>query len=405
MSTENFIRKILVEIINGQYSFISNKKEQKYLIRNSKLNFNQYITLQQRGGNICGFYSLFNMIYFTRFLKTKNPIYLNKMNNNFKFWKFYIKSLNYLLNNLTLQKPALKSLISNGPLERYQLRFLIKNNKKIISSLNDDNNYQVSILDFFFFFLRFNGTKTEAINFQNGINNFLTNSNKKKILIIILGIVNHWNLLFIERDINNNNNYYFLDSRNCNEKFNVDYENSESNEMKKIINEFINNSKLYSHQNPTDWWIQCLPIWIKDMNVSLEFLFEISKGKINLFDIIINEVFSIFVSSFEESTFIDLNDNINYNNDDIINKILLFMKSIYPPLLFEGEIYRYFNDFQYKNINKIKCWEKFIKIMNIFKIVISIKEKSEDENIKEKLNKYLFFIQYFIDINQQNKTL
>ena len=152
MSTENFIRKILVEIINGQYSFISNKKEQKYLIRNSKLNFNQYITLQQRGGNICGFYSLFNMIYFTRFLKTKNPIYLNKMNNNFKFWKFYIKSLNYLLNNLTLQKPALKSLISNGPLERYQLRFLIKNNKKIISSLNDDNNYQVSILDFFFFF-------------------------------------------------------------------------------------------------------------------------------------------------------------------------------------------------------------------------------------------------------------
>ena len=348
MSTENFIRKILVEIINGQYSFISNKKEQKYLIRNSKLNFTQYITLQQRGGNICGFYSLFNMIYFTRFLKTKNPIYLNKMNNNFKFWRFYIKSLNYLLNNLTLQKSALKSLISNGPLERYQLRFLIKNNKKIISSLNNDNDYQVSILEFFYGFGRFNGTKTEAINFQNGINNFLTNSNKKKILIIILGIVNHWNLLFIERDINNNNNYYFLDSRNCNEKFNVDYENSESKEMKKIINEFINNSKMYSHQNPTDWWIQCLPIWIKDMNVSLEFLFEISKGKINLFDIIINEVFSIFVSSFEESTFIDLNDNINFNNDDIINKILLFMKSSYPPLLFEGEIYRYFNDFQYK---------------------------------------------------------
>ena len=115
------------------------------------------------------------MIYFTRFLKTKNPIYLNKMNNNFKFWRFYIKSLNYLLNNLTLQKSALKSLISNGPLERYQLRFLIKNNKKIIASLNNDNDYQVSILEFFYGFGRFNGTKTEAINFQNGINNFLTN--------------------------------------------------------------------------------------------------------------------------------------------------------------------------------------------------------------------------------------
>jgi hypothetical protein len=57
------------------------------------------------------------MLNFTKYLKTKNKIYIDNMNNNWKFYKFYYKTLNYILNNMQLQNSAIKSLIKNGPLD------------------------------------------------------------------------------------------------------------------------------------------------------------------------------------------------------------------------------------------------------------------------------------------------
>ena len=180
MADEIFIKEILENIIKEKYTYITRKKMDNLQIKTEKLTLKQYYTFQQYEGNICGFHSLFNMLNFIKFLKTQNHLYIDKMNNNWKFYTFYYKTLKYILNNMQLQKSAIKSLIKNGPLERYQFKFLISNNKKILSVLNNDENYDISILQFFYGFNRFNGTINEAINFQNGINNFLNNNKKKK---------------------------------------------------------------------------------------------------------------------------------------------------------------------------------------------------------------------------------
>ena len=398
MADEIFIKEILENIIKEKYTYITRKKMDNLQIKTERLTLKQYYTFQQYEGNICGFHSLFNMLNFIKFLKTQNHLYIDKMNNNWKFYTFYYKTLKYILNNMQLQKSAIKSLIKNGPLERYQFKFLISNNKKILSVLNNDENYDISILQFFYGFNRFNGTINEAINFQNGINNFLNKNNKKKILIIILGIVNHWNLFIIERDINNNNKYYFLDSRNYFNIFNIDYENPESDSMKKVINCYIENCKIKNNRNPSSWSIDCFKVWIKDMNKSLEIIFDILNKKINLFDIIINEIFDIFVISFKESTFFNLDNDINLNCNENIEKVFSFMKTNYPPSLFEGEIYLYFINFKYESLNKIISWNKFIKILNTFNYVIKYKEKSKnDDETNELLNKYKILIKYFLD--------
>ena len=370
MIDEIFIKEILENIIKEKYTYITRKKMDNLQIKTEKLTLKQYYTFQQYEGNICGFHSLFNMLNFIKFLKTQNHLYIDKMNNNWKFYSFYYKTLKYILNNMQLQKSAIKSLIKNGPLERYQFKFLISNNKKILSVLNNDENYDISILQFFYGFNRFNGTINEAINFQNGINNFKKKKKKKKILIVILGIVNHWNLFIIERDIN----------------------------MKKVINCYIENCKIKNNRNPSSWSIDCFKVWIKDMNKSLEIIFDILNKKINLFDIIINEICDIFVNSFKESTFFNLDNDINLNCNENIEKVFSFMKTNYPPSLFEGEIYLYFINFKYESLNKIISWNKFIKILNTFNYVIKYKEKSKnDDETNELLNKYKILIKYFLD--------
>ena len=398
MADKSFIKEILENIINEKYTYITKVKMDSLQIKTKQLTLKQYYTLNQSEGNFCGFHSLFNMLNFIKFLKTKNRVYIDKMNNNWKFYKFYFKTLNYILNNMQLQKSAIKSLITRGPLERYQFKFLISNNKKIISQLSSDENYDISILQFFYGFNRFNGTINEAINFQNGINNFLNNNNKKKILIIILGIVNHWNLLVIERNIDNINKYYFLDSRNYFTIFNIDYENFESESMKEIVNYYIGNCKTRNNRNPSSWSINCFKVWIKDMNKSLEIIFDILNQKMNLFDMIINENVDIFINSFEETTLFNLDNDINLKCNENIEKVFSFMKNNYLPSLFEGEIYLYFIQFQYKSLNKIISWNKFIKILMAFNYVITYKEKSKnDDETNELLNKYKILIKYFLD--------
>ena len=398
MADKSFIKEILENIINEKYTYNTKLKIDSLQIKTKKFTLKQYYTLNQSEGNFCGFHSLFNMLNFIKFLKTKNRVYIDKMNNNWKFYKFYFKTLNYILNNMQLQKSAIKSLITRGPLERYQFKFLISNNKKIISQFSSDENYDISILQFFYGFNRFNGTINEAINFQNGINNFLNNNNKKKILIIILGIVNHWNLLVIERNIDNINKYYFLDSRNYFTIFNIDYENFESESMKEIVNYYIGNCKTRNNRNPSSWSINCFKVWIKDMNKSLEIIFDILNQKMNLFDMIINENVDIFINSFEETTLFNLDNDINLKCNENIEKVFSFMKNNYLPSLFEGEIYLYFIQFQYKSLNKIISWNKFIKILMAFNYVITYKEKSKnDDETNEFLNKYKILIKYFLD--------
>ena len=85
MTDEIFIKEILENIIKEKYSYITRKKMDNLQIKTEKLTLKQYYTFQQYEGNICGFHSLFNMLNFIKFLKTQNHLYIDKMNNNWKF--------------------------------------------------------------------------------------------------------------------------------------------------------------------------------------------------------------------------------------------------------------------------------------------------------------------------------
>ena len=119
--------------------------------------------------------------------------------------------------------------MNEGPLERYQFYYLLKNNKEIAQSIASDENYNISFTKFLYGFGRVSGMKqVDITDFQKEIDNFLNFSweknklFKKNVMIVLLGITNHWNILVVERNFSNfkrTNKYYFLDSRNYYEIF------------------------------------------------------------------------------------------------------------------------------------------------------------------------------------------
>ena len=124
-------------------------------------------------------------------------------------------------------------------MERYQFVYLLKEFPKIRELFNDlDDKYIIDFTKFLYGFGIFNGTIDEAIDFQSKMNNFMKDESKykEKVLIILLGIVNHWNILILHKNIQNKIKIYFLDSRNSPEIFDsfefFENENKEENKAK-----------------------------------------------------------------------------------------------------------------------------------------------------------------------------
>lgn len=110
-------------------------------------------------------------------------------NNFHRFWKFHLKTKNYILSKLPSEAESLNNL---GPLERYQLKYIIENNKHFLK-IRSNKNVNVQIKYFYLSFGVINSlTKPEILEFQNSLENFKKSKDKNNIFIIILGIVNHW---------------------------------------------------------------------------------------------------------------------------------------------------------------------------------------------------------------------
>ena len=78
--SESYIAKLINEIITGEYIPQTTLTRPRSLqIRAQNLILTQYYTYQQKGGNICGFYALFNVVHFIMYLKTKNEKYLDPL--------------------------------------------------------------------------------------------------------------------------------------------------------------------------------------------------------------------------------------------------------------------------------------------------------------------------------------
>lgn len=400
-ATEVYIVKLINEIISGTYISQSTiGRPIKNIITISKnFEITEYFTYQQKGGNICGFYALFNVVNFVMYLKTNNEEYLKKMNSVWEFWSFHYNSMQYLLNNLKIEPSGVKSLLNGGPLERYQFNFLLQKNKEISSAISSDNNYNITFSRFFYGFGRVNGlSQIEVKNIQKEIDTFLNFDGeknmkfRKNLCIILLGITNHWNILLIERNFSNlikPNKYYFLDSRNYPEIFSM---SNDESKKQKFINCCIQKAIMFSGKEPNSWWVHCLPYWIEDMNKAMLILKQIFEGTTTLCDVFMNQNIDSLLKSFEEKTLIQLDEGtIKLDNIELVDKIEQWVKCEYHPKVLSFDISEPLHFFDYsKQLDKINNYPKFyhwIEQMEQFLIIITEKAKENNE-LKEIIQRY-----------------
>jgi hypothetical protein len=151
-------------------------------------------TCNQNGGALCGFHCLFNIIHFLDFLESDKHndklVSLKKMSSPVKFWKFYNKTVKYLVNNLKMEQNAKESLLNKGPLERYQFKFLLEKCDKL------QKNTKLKFFRFFFGFGIIQGmNKSELKTLQQNLENLKANKDNMTY-VILLGITNHWVKLY-----------------------------------------------------------------------------------------------------------------------------------------------------------------------------------------------------------------
>ena len=407
--TQQKLFNLINQIIIGTFTSYGEEKREFSLVNTKYFNFKQYFTYNQNIGYLCGFHSLFNIYYFLQYLAPKEETQKNKalfnLKNAWSFWSFYKESLNFLLSNLKLEESSINSLKNEGPLERYQFVYLLEEFPKMKILFNElKANYDISFTKFLYGFGIFNGTFEESIDFQRKIDDFLNNkAEKEKILIILLGIVNHWNILILYRNAQNEISIYLLDSRNSPELFNSidlydDINNNKENEIKmeNIKEIYMKNilAKKLKNKNITQWYITCWKDWYDSMNKSIIIIFKILSKKLNLINYIIDNKINHLINSFISKTNVDLinfqlDNKFQQDPDKNKDKILKWIKEDYHPAVFNDEL---LHDIKKANFviteKKFIFWNKFMKAY-----LNKQKDNNElDENDKNIVMRYLNYI-------------
>jgi hypothetical protein len=154
--------------------------------------------LIQTSSCLWGFHAFFNMkntlsVLLSNDLKTKLYSQL-KWTLKFEFWKDYHKTLAYMLENCKRMFESDKqSLMKEGPLERYMMKYLIYNDPDLIA-LREASSVPIEIhsIDFAFGFVQ--NDRNQVIRISQSIQRF-RNSTTPRILVLFLGVVNHWTVL------------------------------------------------------------------------------------------------------------------------------------------------------------------------------------------------------------------
>ena len=418
VQTQQKLFNLINQIIIGTFTSYEEEKREFSLINTKYFNFKQYFTYNQNIGFLCGFHSLFNIYYFLQYLSSKEETQKNKalfnLKNAWSFWSFYKESLNFLLTNLKLEENAIKSLKNEGPLERYQFVYLLEEFPKMKKLFNELKiNYDISFTKFLYGFGIFNGTFEESIDFQRKIDDFLFNkAEKEKVLIILLGIVNHWNILILHKNAQNEISIYLLDSRNSPELFNSidlydDINNNKENEIKmeNIKEIYMKNilAKKLKNKNITQWYITCWKDWYDSMNKSIIIIFKILSKKLNLINYIIDNKINLLINSFISKTNIDIikfgiDNKLNEDLDKNKDLLLKWIKEDYHPAVFNDELL-----YDIKKVNFIIKEKKFISWVILMKIYLYAQKdnKELDENDKSIVLRYLKYIneveKYFLN--------
>jgi len=150
-----------------------------------------------------------------------DKVYFHLRNNlRTQFWSEYERTRTLLLDHCRMGQQDRASLLDDGALERYMLRFLLANDPDLIRILGT-YDVRIECVPLFFGYGLFQGEAQEMKEAAKVFEEF-HNTTKPFLLPIILGVVNHWNILLaFKRDAQSEPQLIFLDSRNI-ESLNID---------------------------------------------------------------------------------------------------------------------------------------------------------------------------------------
>ena len=355
-----YIHNIVIELITGHYIPHTPLINNDYIeITLQHIQFKQYYTYLQKGGNICGFHALFNLIKFISYIQRGNSRYLSEMKSPWHFWKCYIYTIKeLLLSSLHIEHTGVKSLLNGGPLERYQFNYLLTQHSYFSNIVKD-----VTYVKFFYGFNRINGMSfNDIIEFQSNVDVFISSSYTNQYCVVLMGVTNHWTILIVEKTGNDNNNskynYYYLDSRNVPYVFGM-------KDKERFIKESIIRSELYCGCKPVEWWVYCLPIWVDDINRSMNILGKVFTKKVTLYDVYIEQCLKEMICLYEEFVGCELN-NVEKGNEELMCKTKEWLEKKYHPVIFKESVVNNVEAFKERvNKDNVEGWMKFRKWLEI----------------------------------------
>ena len=162
----------------------------------------------------------------------------------YSFWKFHFECSQYLDNYAKIRQydrtkyPWLYYNIRWGDLERVYVRPLTTENPKFQALLKSDKNFKISHLTFEFQFKRMLYSAEGLVQMQNQIDEFVEAKNTPvhNISMIMMGITNHWYLLFVHQYMDHIE-FWMLDSKNR------DYLTMNKEEIDEYLNDYNEDRK------------------------------------------------------------------------------------------------------------------------------------------------------------------
>ena len=389
---QELIYDIIDQITDNTKSFtkkINNESDiTKLLLSGESCIIHFYKVVFQYSINLCGFHALYSILNYIQYRKAKTDkesiFFLQEIFNRSHFWSFHKSSVDFLINKMNLEIPSKKQLVNLGPLERNQFKYLVQNVKEYKSIMSTTNNIYIDLTFAFYGFGIFQGmSKHEVLHLQNQITSFVKANHKLNILVIVLGITNHWSVLILEKEKNSFNvDFKYFDSKQIEEIFLL---YKDEKKIEEFILERDRQKQNYGHKPIDKWGFTVAKQWFEDINKIMHIIFNAVYNHISICSVIIEEQIRNVISSFE-SCFsvhvkgvgiekIDVRKIIKINEETVLS-LLSWLSGHYHPKTIWSDIVD--SACQYnltgkniKSIQNIQDFLCFIKILkNIFDYAI-----------------------------------
>jgi len=297
------------------------------------------------------------------------------MNSPIKFWQFFNKAKDYLLNSNELPDYEKDIIKHERPLERPQLILFIQKYPKLINQISKLRScgYEVDVYTLFYGFGILQGmTLLDIIDVQTSFDNFNMNKkqNKNTVNFIFLGSTTHWTVLVIENKlINNSNNVTFthIDSSNLNY-----YQFKNETDIHNFVEDLEETYLIkYKKKKTTEFKKSMFRQFIKDINDLLIIIYKIIHEDFSLYSLHIEKTLENMLSSFEDCFKLLLDKEIMYNFEKrmIDDKNYCITKELfnrwlmqeYHPVILEEDLLKSIELFIFcDKIKELKSYEKFV---------------------------------------------